>query len=108
MYITTNLTVYQPKNKACKELCDFVRPYEYIIISDDLSLDALIEEIRTKVNEINSKYPRIKPIKFGADNERINASVFTNGCPDYVFFLSYKKVRSVYQFAEQIKRKEIT
>lgn len=105
MYITTNLIIYQPKNKACKELCDFVKKYAYILLKDELSLDAMIEEIRTKVNDINSTYPKLKPLKFGASENRINTSIFTQGSPDYIFFIDYHKVRSIYQFSEHIIEK---
>ena len=63
MYITTNLTTYSPKNKACAEICDFIKSFEYIIVADECSLDAMIEEIRVKAAQINANNPRVRPMR---------------------------------------------
>lgn len=46
MYFVQTFNTYSPKNRACKELLDFVQKFERVLIKDELSLDAMIEEIR--------------------------------------------------------------
>lgn len=105
MYITTNLTTYSPKNKACAEMCDFINSFEYIIIADECSLDALIEEIRAKAAQINANNPRVRPMRIDVNENRVTA-IIDSSCPrDHVFFLCYHKVRSTYQFSEVPQKK---
>ena len=107
MYFVQSLQTYSPKNRACKKLLDYVEKYKYVLIKDELSLDALKEELRIKVNEINSEHPKLKKIRFSADNindgmHRINASIDNMGCPEYVFYMDVCRVRSIYQFSEEV------
>lgn len=60
MYFVQTFNTYSPKNRACKELLDFVQKFERVLIKDELSLDAMIEEIRLGTQEINEKYPKLK------------------------------------------------
>jgi hypothetical protein len=108
MFFVESLQTYSPKNKACKKLLEYVGKYKYVLIKDEISLDALKEELRIKVDEINAEYPKLKKkICFSAGNiggevQRIDASVDNMGCSDYVFFMDICRVRSVYQFSEKI------
>lgn len=109
MFITTHLQTYSPKNRACQELCDFIKNFEHIVIADECSLDAMVEEITLQIANIKARYPKIKPIYLSRTNSRIEAIISSQGSPDYVFFLDYHKVKSTYRFSElpNNRRKEV-
>ena len=107
MFFVYHLQTYAPKNRAWKKVIDYVNKYEYVLIKDELSLDALKHEIGDTVNRINAEHPKMKRMKctatpLGRDcTIRIEAHVISGGCPDTVFFLDICKVRSIYQFSEK-------
>ena len=108
MYFVQTFNTYSPKNRACKELLDFVQKFERVLIKDELSLDSMIEEIRLGTQEINEKYPKLKKkLLFSSKRlsdklHRVEASIVSMGCPDYVFFMDVCKVRCIYQFSEKV------
>lgn len=77
MYFVNHLSLYSPKNRACKKLLDFICPYEHILIKDECSLDALSALIEDKIREINTAHPRLRPICYVRNHSlnRITASV---------------------------------
>lgn len=102
------LNTYAPKNRAWKKITDYVTKFERALIPDDISRDALVEELRLKTEEINAQHPKLKPIRFSAENLnntvfRVSASVDKCGCPDTVFALDIVKIRSIYQYSENTK-----
>lgn len=111
-FFVQHLNTYAPKNRAWMKLTDCVGKYQYVLIRDEISRDALIEEIRLKIEEINVQHPKLKPIHFsagniGGDSFRIDATVDKMGCPDMVFIMDIVRVRSVYQFSEKVVKGEI-
>lgn len=107
-FFVQHLSTYAPKNRAWKKFTDYVMKFERVLIPDEISRDALVEELRLKTEEINAQHPKLKPIRFSAgdlDNTsfRVSASVDKCGCPDTVFALDIVKVRSIYQFNENVK-----
>ena len=46
LYFVQTFNTYSPKNRACKKLIDFVQKFERVLVKDEVSLDALKEEIR--------------------------------------------------------------
>lgn len=105
MYFVYGLQTYSPKNKACLKLLEYVKKYEHVLIKDEISLDALVEELRMKVSEINVAHPKLKPIRFSSGKvedgvQQIRVSIDSMGCPDMIFFMNICRVRSVYQFSE--------
>lgn len=103
MYFVYHLSVYKPRNKACGELLDFIRSYEYILIKDDCSLDALASTIEAKIEEINKGNVKSRPISFVRNHSlnRISASVLPpSGSPNYVFIMDICQVRSTFQYSE--------
>lgn len=107
-FFVQHLSTYAPKNRAWKEVTDYVTKFERVLIPDEISRDALVEELRLKTEEINAQHPKLKPIRFSAGNLdstsfRVSASVDKCGCPDTVFSLDIVRVRSVYQFSESVK-----
>lgn len=107
MFFVYHLQTYAPKNRAWKKVIDYVNKYEYVLIKDELSLDALKHELCDVINRINAEHPKLKRIQYsagpldGSRITRIEARVISCGCPDLVFFLDICKVRSVYQFSEK-------
>lgn len=105
MYFVQHLQTYAAKNHACQELRDYVEHYENVLVKDEISLDAIKEELRLKVNQINAAHPKLKPIRFSSGNIgdgifRMDASTDKMGCPDTIFIMDICKVRSIYQFSE--------
>lgn len=107
MFFVYHLQTYAPKNRAWKKVIDHVKKYEYILIKDNLSLDALKHELCDVVNRINAEHPKTKRMQYTAgpiDNGRtirIEAHVMSAGCPDTIFIIDICKVRSIYQFSEK-------
>lgn len=106
LYFVQTFNTYSPKKRACKKLIDFVQKFERVLVKDEVSLDALKEEIRIKIDGINAEHPKLKKIRFSASNiggrvQRIDASVDNMGCSDYVFFMDICRVRGIYQFSER-------
>lgn len=91
-YFIYNVMTYSPKNKAQKEICDFVRKYENLLIYGEDNFNIIHDEIIEKIMSINEKYPKTKPILFeNSDSQmRCKASGALDG---YVFLISYKRVK---------------
>lgn len=104
MHFVHSLQTYSPKNRACRELIEFIKPFEYILIKDECALDALCCSIETKIKEINSAHPKLRPIRYAwnASLKRIDASILSGGSPDMVFILDICRVRSIFQYSEPV------
>lgn len=107
-FFVQKVNTYAAKNRAWKKVTDFVSKFEYTLIRDECSRDSLSEVIMTRINEINSEHPKLKPIRFSCGNLgggifRIDASVDKLGCPDMIFIMDMVQVRSVYEFSEVVK-----
>lgn len=63
MYYIEKPQTWSPANKKCAEIQKFVAQYENCLVADDGSRDALIKEIRHKVEELNAAYPCTKKLK---------------------------------------------
>lgn len=86
-YFVNDLSLYSPKNRACKKLLDFISQFEHVLIKDDCSLDALSSLIEDRIREINTSHPKLRPICYSRNHslQRITASVLpASGVPDYV------------------------
>ena len=44
MFFVYHLQTYSPKNRAWKKVIDYVEKYKYVLIKNELSLDALKHE----------------------------------------------------------------
>lgn len=76
-YFVNDLSLYSPKNRACKKLLDFISQFEHVLIKDDCSLDALSSLIEDRIREINTSHPKLRPICYSRNHslQRITASV---------------------------------
>lgn len=104
-YFVNHLSLYSPKNRACKKLLDFISQFEHVLIKDDCSLDALSSLIEDRIREINTSHPKLRPICYSRNHslQRITASVLpASGVPDYVFIMDFCQVRSIFQYSEKV------
>ena len=60
MFFVYHLQTYSPKNRAWKKVIDYVEKYKYVLIKNELSLDALKHELCDVVNRINAEHPKTK------------------------------------------------
>lgn len=107
MFFVQHLQTYAPKNRAWRELVEFVKKYEDIIVKDEISLDALKDEIRIKIEQLNADHPKLKPIRFSGGHIdggtiRLDSSVNQMGNHDSIFIMDICKVRSIYQYSEPV------
>ena len=103
MFFVYHLQTYSPKNRAWKKVIDYVEKYKYVLIKNELSLDALKHELCDVVNRINAEHPKTKRMQYTAgpiDNDRtirIEAHVMTQYSLSisvkYVPFISSVKKR---------------
>lgn len=102
MYYIDRPNTWRAANKKCAEIQDYVNQFKNCLIADELSRDAMIQDIRHKVDELNAAYPRTKTLKVHFD-----FSDFLSCCPEphkvedeYVFTIRFLPVRRTYKFAE--------
>lgn len=101
-YFIERPATWSPANKKCKELLDFVEQFENTLIPDDLSRDALVEDIRHKVEELNQAYPRTKPLTVtDRDNHIACFPQNPTFADEYVFTIRTEPVRRTFRFSEK-------
>lgn len=103
MYYIDRPSTWKAANRKCAEIHEYVEQFKNTLIKDDLSRDALIEDLRLKVEEFNAAYPRTKKLVV-----RFDFGDFISCYPeeqysdsDYVFTINLRPVRRTYRFAEQ-------
>ncbi len=64
MYFTHNLKTYVPHNKKSLELNTWIARYNNKLIENDFILDNFIELIQKKIDELNQKYHKTKPLRY--------------------------------------------
>ncbi|MDR2962756.1 MAG: hypothetical protein LBU90_03825 [Bacteroidales bacterium] len=109
LYVTHTLSVYAEKNAKCAAMGEIARQYENVLISSRLSLDALKAEIQLKMLELNETYPRTKALMFSEyehNSRHVSWRCYIPGRQlgfDHTVWTSeVKRVRSIYQFSEQL------
>lgn len=101
MYYIDKPNTWRPANKKCAEIQEYVNQFRNCLIADDLSRDALIQDIRHKVEELNKAYPRTKKLVVRGEKQVI---CFPEGRPceyENVFIIEILPVHRTYSFAEQ-------
>ena len=102
MYYIERPATWSPANKKCKLLQDFVKQFENTLIADDISRDALVEDIRRKVEELNQAYPRTKHLVVTDHGNYIACFPEKHSVADeYVFTIRTATVRRTYRFSEK-------
>lgn len=99
MYYIDHPATWRAANKKCEQLLDYVNQFRNCLVADDLSRDALVEEIRHKVEELNQAHPRTKRLKVAYRNNFLACAPEGSGA-DYVFSMHMLPVRRTYRFSE--------
>lgn len=104
MFFIHHVQTYSNVNKKGREMCEFAKAFDRLLITDQCALDSLKCSFETKVNELNQKYPKTKAITFSAgvfDSQDGQFSVRVgNDDNQSVCFISYASVRGYYSFGE--------
>ena len=103
MYYIESPNTWRAANKKCAEVQEYVNKFKNCLIADELSRDALVAEIRSKVKELNEAYPRTKRLVVTCGFSNF-ISCYPEGrsCEyELVFTISILPVRRAYRFAEQ-------
>lgn len=107
MYFIERPNTWRAANKKCAEVIEYVDQFRNCLISDELSRDALIQELRNKVKELNDKYPRTRRLivnySFG---DFISCYPEGQHVDEYVFTINLHSVLKTYRFAEKNTLKE--
>lgn len=102
MYYIERPNTWRAANRKCAELQEFVVRFKNCLIADDISRDALIQELRHKVEELNAAYPRTKRLKVNFSFSNFISCLPEEGHVDeYVFTIDIHPVRNTYKFAEK-------
>ena len=102
MYYIERPATWKAANKKCAEIQEFIGQFRNCLIEDELSRDAMIEEIRHKVDELNAVYPRTKRLKVRFSfNDFISCEPDDGHVDEYVFTITLHPVRKTYRFAEK-------
>ena len=102
MYFIERVNTWKATNQKVAELNNYVKQYDKTLIVDDISRDALVEELRHKVEELNEAYPKTKKLVVGTIDDNF---VYCEPMPrksdsDVVFSFLVWPVRRTYRFAE--------
>lgn len=104
MYFIERPNTWTPANRKCAEIQEYVGKFKNCLIADDLSRDALIEEIRNKVEELNAAYPRTKKlvVDLGMTGDYVSCHPHPRTSDsDSIFTMNIYPVLRTYRFAEQ-------
>lgn len=105
MYFIQRINTWRPANQKCKQVQAFVDQFRNCLIPDEISRDALVEDIRRKVEELNQAYPRTKPLVVNFDichRDYVSCQPELRKIEDeYVFTFHIHPVRRTYRFSEK-------
>lgn len=104
MYYIERPSTWRAANKKCAEIQEYVSQFKNCLVADELSRDAMIQDIRHKVDELNDAYPRTKKLAVHFDFRNF---LSCSPCPrkvddDYVFTIRFLPVHRTYEFAESV------
>ena len=99
MYYIDRPATWKAPNKKCEEVIDFANQFRNCLVADDIARDALVEELRQKVEKLNQAYPRTKKLSVSCSGNFLACSPEGSG-DDYVFYLHMLPVRRTYRFSE--------
>ena len=102
MYYIERPSTWRAANRKCAELQDYVSQFRNCLIPDELSRDALIQELRQKVKELNDAYPRTKRLTVSFNfNDFVSCYPEDQHVDEYVFIINIHPVLKTYRFAEK-------
>lgn len=102
-YYIEKPNTWRAANRKCAEIQEFVDKFRNCLIANEVSRDALVEEIRHKVEELNEAYPRTKrlSVSFLHGDYVICQPADKNIVDEYVFTINIYPVKRTYRFAEK-------
>lgn len=104
-YFIDKVNTWSAANRKCKEVQAFVTEFRQTLIPDDAAVEALVEEIRQKVEELNEAYPRTKRLKVRKEGNFVCCDNEEPKVDDqHVFTFHIEKVRHTYKTLEQADR----
>lgn len=99
-YYIERPNTWRAANRKCAEIQEFVNQFKNCLIYDEKSRDALIKEIRDKVEELNNAYPRTKRLKVEfSHGDYISCYPDERGVDEYVFTINIHPVKKTYGFS---------
>lgn len=104
MYYIDRPSTWRAANRKCAEVQEFVNQFKNCLVANELSRDAMIQDIRHKVEELNEAYPRTKKlaVDFGFSNQLSCFPEQRNADDQYIFIIMFLPVHTTYEFAEHI------
>ena len=100
-YYIERPNTWKAANRKCAEIQEFVDQFRNCLIYGKTSRDALIKEIRDKVEKLNNVYPRTKRLVLDCGSDRISCYPEGRACDyEYVFTIDIHPVKRTYGFVE--------
>ena len=104
-YFIDKINTWGPANRKCAELHQEMKQYENCLVADEVSRDALIEQVRHTVETLNKAYPRTKRLVVKAWNNSVCCWPENRASDsDSVFAFALKPVRREFRFVESAER----
>ncbi len=103
MYYIDKVNTWSPANRKCLEVQSFVKEYRQTLIPSEAAAEAIVEEIRQKVEELNEAYPRTKRLAVRKEGNFVACCNDERKVDDqYVFTFHIEKVRQTYKTLEMM------
>jgi len=98
MYYIDKVNTWSPANLKCKEVQGYVKEFRQTLITDKAAADALVNEIRQKVEELNAAFPRTKRLTVKEDGNFVACVNEDRKLDDqYVFTFHIEAVKRTYE-----------
>ena len=100
-YYIDKVNTWSPANRKCLEVQSFVKEFRQTLIPNDDVVEAMMKEIREKVEELNDRYPRTKRLAVKKEGNFVACVNEDRKLDDqYVFTFHIEKVRQTYKTLE--------
>lgn len=101
MWYISNPHLGNSNNAKIKELHEYMQRYSRLLIKDEATRKAIINEIEKVVSQLNEKYPRTKPLavqSMRGYNEYLTCAPSPrNSDSDAVFTLTFSPINQVWE-----------
>ena len=102
-YYIDKVNTWSAANRKCKEVQSFVVEFRQTLIHGDEAVEAIVKEIREKVEELNERYPRTKRLKVRKEGNYVSCDNEDRKVDDqHVFTFHIEKVRQEYKTLEMM------
>lgn len=100
MYYIEQPQTWRAANRKCAEMQEHVSKFRNCLVVDELSRDALVNELRCKTDELNNAYPRTKKLVTTFDFGNCVSCRPEGDLEGLVFTLHFCPVCRTFRFAE--------